>query len=109
MMSCKQLFRLAQAAILLVVFASALHAQYRASIQGVVTDPEGAIIPGAKATLTNLETGKSQETTSNSEGIYNFGALPPSHFKIEVSKEGFKTKVLDNVSIIAEQVNSVNV
>jgi len=109
MMSCKSLFRLMLAAILLVVFASALHAQYRASIQGVITDPEGAIIPGAKATLTNLETGKMLEATSNSEGIYNFGALPPSHFKLEVSKEGFKTKVLDNVPIIAEQINAVNV
>jgi hypothetical protein len=109
MMSCKSLVRLTLAAILLVVFASALHAQYRASIQGVVTDPEGAIIPGAKATLTNLETGKSQDATSSSEGIYNFGALPPSRFKLEVSKEGFKTKILDNVAIIAEQVNAINV
>jgi hypothetical protein len=87
----------------------ALHAQYRASIQGLVTDPEGAIIPGAKATLSNLETGRVQETTSNDSGIYNFGALPPSTFKLEVSKEGFKTKVLDNVQVIAEQVNGINV
>ena len=71
---------------LLVIFLSVgAQAQYRASIQGVVTDPEGAVIPGAKVTLTNLETSRSQVTTSNDAGIYNFGALPPSHFKIRLN------------------------
>src|SRR5271157_1833953 len=86
-----------------------LQAQYRASIQGLITDSTGAIIPGAKVTLTNMETGKVSVDTSNSAGIYNFGALPPSHFKLEVSMDGFKTKVLDNVPVIAEQINAVNV
>lgn len=94
---------------LVVLVTVAAHAQYRASIQGVITDPQGAIVPGAKVTLTNLETGKTQETTSNDAGIYNFGALPPSSFKLEVSKDGFKTKLYDHVQIIAEQVNAVDV
>ena len=37
------------------------------------------------------------------------GRLPPSHFKVEVSRDGFKTKVLDNVAVIAEQQNALNV
>jgi hypothetical protein len=93
----------------LFLLTDAALGQYRASIQGLITDATGAIIPGAKVTLTNLETGKAQETTSNDAGIYNFGALPPSHFKVVVEKDGFRPKVLDNVAIIAEQQNALNV
>ena len=111
MSRCKWVNRVVlSASFLFLTFLSiGAHAQYRASIQGVVTDAEGAVIPGAKVTLTNLETNRSQDTTSNEAGIYNFGGLPPSHFKVEVSRDGFQTKVLDNVAIIPEQQNAVNV
>jgi hypothetical protein len=85
------------------------HAQYRASIQGVVTDPQGAAVPGAKVTLKNLATNQTQTTTTNNDGIYNFGALPPSQYSLTVEKQGFKKKVLDTVGVIAEQANAVNI
>ena len=84
-------------------------AQYRASIQGTVTDTEGGVIPGAKLTLTNLATNEIQERTSNDVGVYNFNALPPSTFKLVVEREGFQTKVLDNLKIIPEQLNGIDV
>ena len=101
--------RLVVAIALVLLLSTALQAQYRASIQGLITDPTGAIIPGATVKLTNLETGITQQDVSNASGSYFFGALPPSHFKIEVSMDGFKTKILDNLAIIAEQTNAVNV
>lgn len=88
---------------------SSAHAQYRASIQGTVTDQQGGVIPGAKLTLTNLQTNEKQERTSSEVGVYNFGALPPSTFKLVVEKEGFQTKVMDNLHIIPEQPNSIDV
>jgi Carboxypeptidase regulatory-like domain len=84
------------------------HAQYRASIRGVVTDPQGSIIPGAIVTLTNTENNQKQVSVSDSNGIYNFNALPPARFSITVEKEGFKKKVLEQVQIIPEQLNSIN-
>lgn len=93
----------------LLLAVSGAHAQYRASIQGVVTDPDGAVVSGATLTLTNLETnGKLTATTSDS-GIYNFNALPPSKYSLTVEKAGFKKKVLDNVGVIAEQSNALNI
>jgi hypothetical protein len=87
----------------------AAHAQYRASIQGVVSDAQGGVIPGAKLTLTNTATNEAQVRSSNDVGIFNFNALPPGRFKLVAEKDGFQTKVLDNVQIIPEQANSIDV
>ncbi len=91
------------------IFSSPLLAQYRASIQGTVSDVQGGVIPGAKLTLTNTQTNESQVRTSNETGLYNFNALPPGRFKLVVEKDGFQSKTLDNVQIIPEQANSLNV
>jgi len=89
--------------------AVAAHAQYRASIKGVVTDPQGAAVSGASVTLKNLETNQTQTATTNEDGIYNFNALPPSQYTLTVEKAGFKKKVLENVGVIAEQANALDV
>jgi len=90
-----------------VVLCSA-HGQYRASIQGVVSDPQGAVISGATVTLKNLQTNQTLTATTDDNGIYNFNALPPSRYSITVDKTGFKKKVLENLGIIAEQANALN-
>src|SRR5580693_4038038 len=85
------------------------HAQFRASIQGSVTDPTGAVIPGATLTLTDLGTAKVFTSTSDGNGLYNFNALPPDAFSLVVNKDGFKQKTLDHLQLIPEQANAVNV
>ncbi len=99
---------------LLLVLCSLLsptlaHAQYRTSIQGVVTDSTGAVIPDATLTLTDPATGQTQLRQSSGDGIFNFNALANTRFKLEVQKQGFKTKVLDNVELIRDQPNALNV
>ena len=86
-----------------------LHAQYRTSIQGVVTDPTGAVVPGATLTLTDPATNETQVRTSNNDGVFNFNALANTHFKVEVEKQGFTKKVLDNVDVIRDQENALNI
>src|ERR1700722_5890493 len=95
-------------ACMTVVLCSA-HAQYRASIQGVVTDPQGAVVSGVTVTLKNLDTNQTLTATTDDSGIYNFNALPPSKYSLTVEKAGFKKKILDNLGIIPEQANAVNV
>lgn len=85
------------------------NAQYRASIRGNITDTSGAVIPGAKVTLINADTGQQLISTSDGNGIYNFNALPPAHFSMRVEKDGFATKELAQVQIIPEQLNSIDV
>jgi Carboxypeptidase regulatory-like domain len=86
-----------------------LHAQFRTSIQGVVTDPDGAVVPGATLTLKNLATNETVVRTSNETGVFNFNALPPDHFSLAVERDGFQKQVLDNLQLIPEQPNSINV
>jgi hypothetical protein len=84
-------------------------AQFRASIQGVVTDPSGAVIPGATVTLTDTATNHTVTATTSGAGIYTFNALPPDNFVLAVTAAGFKKKTLNSVQILPEQANSVNV
>src|SRR5262249_5270453 len=84
-------------------------AQYRASLQGTVTDAQGAVVAGAKVNLTDLETSRALQATTNSSGVYSFTSLSPSRYRPEVEKEGFKKTVLDELRIIAEQSNAADV
>ena len=93
----------------ILFFAVMAHAQYRTSIQGVVTDTTGAVVSGANLTLTNPQTGEKQVRVSNDAGVFNFNALPAAPFHLEVAKDGFETKVIDNIQLIPEQANAVNV
>src|SRR5580704_8430200 len=95
-------------ACLTVVLCSA-HAQYRASIQGVVTDPQGAAVSGVTVTLKNLDTNQTLTATTDDSGVYNFNALAPSKYSLTVERAGFKKKILDNLGIIPEQANAVNI
>jgi len=87
------------------IFASA---QFRASLRGTVTDSQGAALPGATVTLTNTATNQKMTATSDASGTYQFNALGPAPYQIAAEHQGFKKKVLDNVQIIPEQLNSLD-
>src|SRR5260370_31438048 len=70
-----------------------VQAQYRTSIQGVVTDSTGAVIPGATLTLTNPATGEKQVRVSDGTGVYNFNALAAAPFRLQVDSKRFQKKV----------------
>src|SRR6266403_238600 len=103
-MRCKILLLVA-----ILLCAVSTRAQYRASIQGVVTDPAGAVVSGATLTLTNLDTNLQLTATSDENGVYNFNALPSAKFSLAVEKAGFKKKTLANVGISPEQSNALNI
>jgi hypothetical protein len=95
--------------VLLALCVVPAHAQYRASLQGTVADSQGAMIPGAQLILTDTATNRVIAATSDGEGNFVINQLMPSTYKLEVTRDGFKKKVLDGVHIIAEQANALNV
>jgi len=84
------------------------HAQFRASLRGTVTDQQGAAVPDATVTLTNTATNQKMVATSDANGIYQFNALGPAPYSLSAEHAGFKTRVLDNVQIIPEQLNALD-
>jgi hypothetical protein len=93
----------------LLFLAPHANAQYRTSIQGVVTDSTGAVVPGATLTLTDNGTNEKQVRTSDPKGIYNFNALPADTFTLIVTKTGFQKKELDQLQLIPEQANGIDI
>ena len=91
-----------------LLVASSASAQFRASLRGTVTDPQGAVVAGAKVTLVDKNTSHTVVSTSDANGIYQFNALPPAPYRLTAEATGFKQKVLDDVQIIPEQPNALD-
>ncbi len=97
------------ASILVVLFVSAaLFAQTNtARLEGVVQDPTGAVVPGAKVTVVNVKTQIHSEATSDPQGNYLFPSLPPGTYNLSAEATGFRKAVIDavelNVSAIVSQ------
>ena len=86
------------------------HAQIdRAVLEGTVTDPSGAVIRGAKVQLLEVDTGISQEQTTNSNGYYHVPGLAVGRYKVAVSSSAFTTKVVDDVVLQVGQTRTLNV
>jgi len=76
------------------------------SLGGTITDPNGASIPDAKVTATNVSTGAKQEVISTAAGLYLFSALPVSQYSVTVEKPGFKKLHRQNIEIrIAQRLD----
>ena len=69
-----------------VVLAQSIN---QTQLRGTVTDSSGAIVAGAKVTITDIGTNISQTTTSNATGTYAFTALRASDYKLLVEAPAF--------------------
>lgn len=95
--------RLSLCSLFLLLLATTTSAQFKASVQGTVTDTSGAIIPEAAITLTNKETNKEQTTTASDEGFYRISGLPPGQYTISAEKAGYKMKMVDKLTVNEEE------
>jgi hypothetical protein len=74
------------------------------SIEGVITDASGAVIQGAKITVTDKSKGRTFTTTSGSKGAYSVSALEPGEYQVKVEAPSFKTGVLSVQVEVAKTV-----
>src|ERR1051326_5855598 len=68
-----------------------------ATIVGTVTDPGGAIVPGAQVTARNADTGLTRTVASNDEGSYRVEFLPVGKYSVEVTLTGFKKALVSDI------------
>lgn len=73
----------------------ALYAQSNGRVEGVVTDPSGAVVPDAHVTLENAVSGYKQTAVTGSDGTFAFQNVPFHPYRVEVAANGFATFTQD--------------
>jgi hypothetical protein len=96
-------------ALLLLVSAPALAQTFRGSINGTITDPSGAVVPGAKVTAIDVATGVVRDTVSSAAGEFEFADLPLDSYTVKVGASGFQTTEVDGVQVLAGKIYTLPV
>lgn len=86
------------------VFAQAI----AGTIVGTVRDATGAVMPGARVTATNNETGIPQSTVTGSAGDYTIPNLAPGSYKVTAQSQGFATSVISETAVLVQQTTRVD-
>ena len=106
MYSLKRLLLLSLAVLSLSIPAAGQGAT--GQLTGRVEDAAGAVVPGASVTVTNLATSAQRQATTGEEGSFAVPLLPPGKYKVEVSANGFKRVVVEEVEVNVKQTATVN-
>ena len=84
----------------LALYSSTLMGQTpTGSISGIVQDESGAVIPGAKVTVTNVDQGISRVVPTNSAGRYQVPGLLPGNYEVQAQMEGFQTEIRKGIQL----------
>ncbi len=75
------------------------------SVVGTVTDPQGAVVSGAKVDITNKATGQVISVTTNSSGAYNSGPLSPADYVVGISAKGFSKLAMSLTVTVGNTAN----
>ena len=82
--------------------------EFRATLTGQVTDPTGAVIPKAKVTAINTDTGSTYTDATSNAGVYYIPYVVPGTYKVKVEADGFKTAIQDKVLLLAGKYTGQN-
>ena len=102
--------RVCYAFVCALVFQSlALGQSFSSSITGLVQDPTGAVVTGARVELKNVTNNDTHQFTSKEDGSYQFNNLPPGTYELSTTAPGFKTSVQSGLILQAQTASTVNV
>jgi hypothetical protein len=79
------------------------------SLLGSVSDSTGAVVPAARITITERNTGVSRSTTTTESGYYNFSDVPSGVYTVNVEQTGFKKHVQSNIEVLVNSTRRVDV
>jgi Carboxypeptidase regulatory-like domain/TonB dependent receptor len=78
------------------------------TLQGTVTDPTAAVIPGANVTISNKSTGLQRTETTNNTGSYVFNLLPAGIYEVRVTAKGFASGLYENVELFVGRTTTID-
>jgi len=99
-----------QCSCLLIMASGLLLAQSKtaAELGGAISDPSGALVPGAQLSVTNRETGDTRTLLSDSRGQYRFLSLVPGTYDITTASEGFRGETRTGLVLTVGQVATLD-
>jgi ribosomal protein S12 methylthiotransferase accessory factor YcaO len=100
---------LVAAAISLCFASIALAQTVTGTLQGTVTDMNGAVIPGAEVVLKNADTGQERTLKTNSDGFYVASFIPIGRYEVTVNQKGFTSLVKENIEVGLNQTRVVDI
>src|SRR5438045_4055514 len=96
-------------AMALAATAAIAQATGGATLVGTITDTTGAVLPGAKVSVVNVETSFRSETQTSPEGSYYVPYLSPGNYRITVEAAGFRTYVRNGVVLRTAETPRVDI
>jgi hypothetical protein len=79
------------------------------TLNGTITDPQGAAVASGKVTITNEATGVSRETTADAQGFYTFANVAPGDYTLRVEQTSFATSELKGIQLEVGHTSTVDV
>jgi hypothetical protein len=79
------------------------------ALSGTVTDPSGSVIAGAQVTVTSESSGEVRTVTTSGPGFFTVSLLLPGAYRVDVTKDGFRTATVPHVQIIVTETNALNI
>jgi len=102
--------RLVQAVVVVVLCSLASFAQSnQGGISGTVVDQNGAVVPGATVTISNLGTRKAITLTTSESGVFSIRSIEPVTYSVRVEMNGFKQAIMERVKVDTATVATVNI
>ena len=108
-MTSSKLQTLLLSVVLILTSSLSLHGQSTyGTVDGSVTDPSGAALPGAQVTLTNKGTQEKHTQVTGGEGSYQFVNVIPGEYRLDIEKAGFKHFARSNVTVQVQQDSHID-
>ena len=104
-----KLMSVAMFCVLICVGQAFAQSTVTGGINGKVTDPQGAIVPNAKVTATNLGTNSVVTVQTNSDGEYRLSNLQPGKYAVEVTGSGFAPAKADNITVEVSTTTTIDI
>lgn len=83
--------------------------QAMTSLRGTISDPSGAVIPGAQVRLVNVDTGLERNTVSGADGGYEFLQVLPGKYRLTAEAAGFRKYVMEKIELLVNTPATLNV
>jgi len=96
------------AVILMISSMAAFGQEFRGTIAGSVSDPNGAVVAGATVIVKNKATNVAQTVTTNDEGAFSVPFIQPGSYDVTVSSSGFKKSVRENLTVAVDDKISLD-